>query len=150
MVFDLPDEGDGWPPAASERLWATRVGADIAKLDNIPFFVRGYAWGDLVRFTTNDDGVLQATELVEPSGGCTIRLIPIGNERSGDSHQAILDVFLPLGVHGEGFSRYNLIALSVPAEVDVAAVKQLVKAGEDANRWHYEEGCITQSWRDLP
>jgi hypothetical protein len=64
-VFDLAPL-DSSPPAGTERLRAVRVGA--AWLNNIPFFVRGVAVGDIVRFAPDADGVHCATELL---GGST-------------------------------------------------------------------------------
>ena len=43
VVFELPRDKDGWPPAASEGLWAIPVSPDVVRLDNTPFFVRGVA-----------------------------------------------------------------------------------------------------------
>ena len=65
VVFKLEVDDEGWPPAGSERLWAVRVGEDTARLENIPFFVRGYASGDVVRFNIDEDGVCWVQETVE-------------------------------------------------------------------------------------
>ena len=66
-----------WLPYDSEGLWATRSGADVATVDNVPFLQDGVAQGDLVRFSTDADGVHWATERVAASGSCTIRVLPM-------------------------------------------------------------------------
>lgn len=37
VVFELPVDSEGWPPARTERLWAVRVSEDTVRLDNILF-----------------------------------------------------------------------------------------------------------------
>ncbi len=41
------------PDGGREYLWATRIGADTAKLTNIPFFNDRVTLGDLVQFARN-------------------------------------------------------------------------------------------------
>ncbi|MBC6462682.1 DUF4265 domain-containing protein [Actinomadura sp. HBU206391] len=73
--LDPPDE-DGWPPASSEWLWVLRLIADVAKIDNIPFFVRNLALGDLLQTSVDGDGRLRPEERLKWSGHCTIRVTP--------------------------------------------------------------------------
>lgn len=138
VVFEL-ERDDDWPPAASERLWAVPVGPGLARVDNIPFFVRGLACGDVVRFEEDEEGVRWGQEVVESSGNCTIRVLPKGDLG------AALDLFAPLGVEGEGFGRFGLVALNVPPTADLAAVRRLLRRLEEAG-WEYEEGSITPAW----
>ncbi|MFI9507452.1 DUF4265 domain-containing protein [Nocardia sp. NPDC052566] len=147
VVFELPRADSEWPPVGTESMWAMRREGDRAELNNIPFFVRGYASGDVVRVEADGEGVLWVREAVEYSDNCTIRIIPVGGDGSSEARQAVLDAFTPLGVEGEGLARFNLVALHVPAGVDIRAVKQLVIQGAEAGRWHYEEGCVTDAWR---
>ena len=143
VVFKLHQDETGWPPAASERLWAQPAGADLARLDNVPFFVRGYALGDVVRYATDRDGVHWVQEAVRYSDCCTVRIIP----GQGEDLESVLDAFAPYGVTGEGLARFGLVALNVPGHVDLAAVKKLLVEGETDERWEYEEGCVTEAWR---
>ncbi|WP_308169675.1 DUF4265 domain-containing protein [Acrocarpospora catenulata] len=146
VVFDLEPE-DGWPPAGTERLWAVKVGDDRVRLDNTPFFVRGFALGDVVVVAPDEDGVLWVKQAVEYSGNCTIRIIPAEGGRRVEELQAVLDAFAPFGVVGEGIEQFGLVALNVPSAVDIPAVKRFVIQGEEEGRWHYEEGCVTPEWR---
>ena len=41
IVFSLVPDEDGYPPVASESLWAVNVADDEYRLDNIPFHVTG-------------------------------------------------------------------------------------------------------------
>jgi hypothetical protein len=148
VVFDLAPV-DGWPPARTERLWAVRVDDEHARLDNTPFFARGFASGDVVLMAADDEGVYWVKRAVEYSGNCTIRIIPAEDGRRVEVRQAVLDAFKPLGVDGEGIERFGLVALKVPSTADIPAVKRLVIQGADEGRWHYEEGCVTPEWRAI-
>ncbi|MFB9676834.1 hypothetical protein [Streptosporangium vulgare] len=59
--------------------------------------------------------------------------------------QAVLDLFAPLGIEGEGLERFGLVALNLPPEADLAGAKQLLAKGQ-VGWWEYEEGCITEDW----
>lgn len=100
--FHLLQDDDGWPPVASEGLWALPLGGNLVRLDNIPWFPRNVASGDTIRTRTDSDGVLWATDKVEWSGNCTIRVIPFREGPLGGSRQAVLDAFAGVGVDGEG------------------------------------------------
>jgi hypothetical protein len=53
--FRLEIEND-WPPASVESLWAVDQDDGTARLDNIPWFVRGIACGDIVTTEPDDEG----------------------------------------------------------------------------------------------
>lgn len=40
ILFELEQDEDGYPPASTETLWASRAGDGLFKIDNIPFFAR--------------------------------------------------------------------------------------------------------------
>ncbi|HEX4832600.1 MAG TPA: DUF4265 domain-containing protein [Trebonia sp.] len=147
VVFELPRDGDGWPPVASEGLWAVQVGPDVARLDNTPFFALRVAFGDLVRIHPAADGQLWAGDVLQPSGHCTIRVIPFPDGPLGSSRQRVLDAFAPLGVTCEGAEQFGLVALDVPPEADLPAVRRLLRDGERGSWWEYDEGCITGAWQ---
>ncbi|GAA1974825.1 hypothetical protein GCM10009838_38560 [Catenulispora subtropica] len=145
--FALEQDASGWPPAGSERVWAVRVGTDRARLDNVPFFVRGYAVDDVVRFETDEDGVHWVREAVRYSANCTIRVIPARDGPEDESGRAVLEALAPFGVTGEGIAQLGMVALNVPEHADVPAVKRFLIEGEGDGRWQYEEGCVTDAWR---
>ncbi len=39
-----------------------------------------------------------------------------------------------------------LIALDIPADADLAAIKNLLREGASAQRWTFEEACVGVRW----
>lgn len=146
VVFEVPQGDDGWPPVAREGVWAVPVTSDTVRLENSPWFVRGVANGDLVRVRRGEDGQLWADERLEWSGYCLIRIIPFRKGPLAGSRQRVLDVFAPLGVTGEGVEQFGMVALDVPSDVDLAAVKRLLHDGVRDGWWDYDEGCVGDAW----
>jgi hypothetical protein len=138
---------EGWPQFDREGVWATPVGVDVAQVNNVPLFVNGVAEGDLVRYTTDSQGVRWVVERVEWSGRCTILVLPVRNGPKANA-AAVHDAFAPLGIGAEAHSaEFPLVALSVPADADLSAVKTLLNRGIEAGWWFYEEACVGDEWR---
>ncbi|WP_238010479.1 DUF4265 domain-containing protein [Dactylosporangium sp. AC04546] len=146
VVFELPVDDDGWPPVASEGLWAAQVTADTVRLANTPWFALNVASGDVFRVRRSDDGQLYAAERLEWSGHCTIRIIPLPEGPLAGSRQRVLDAFAPLGVDGEGVEQFGMVALDVPPEADLPTVKRLLVEGTRDGWWEYEESCVGDAW----
>ena len=147
VVFDLARDDDGWPPAASEGLWAITVGPDVVRLDNTPFFVRGVAAGDLIQVRREAGSQLRAAARLQWSGHCTIRIIVFRDGPLGGSRQQVLDMFSLLGATGEGIEQYAMVALDIPPRAQLTAIKRLLLQGERDGWWEYEEGCIGPAWQ---
>ncbi|MFC8827764.1 DUF4265 domain-containing protein [Streptomyces sp. NPDC057137] len=145
--FRMDIDEDGWPPASVESLWAVDLGDGTARLDNTPWFVRGVASGDIIKMRPDDDGVLWAGETVRPSQNCTLRLIVLKDDGSAAARQSVLEAFHRLGTTGEGIERYRMVALDVPPEADLPRIRELLEHGAAEGWWHWEEGCVTASWK---
>jgi hypothetical protein len=145
--FKLERDEDGWPPADSEGLWAEPL-SDTFRIANTPWFVRNLASDDVVIAHAGSDGVLWATGKARWSGHLTIRVLPLRDGQGLAARQAVLDAFRPLGVEGEGVAQFGLVALDIPPDADLAAVKELLHCGTADGRWEYEEGCISDAWAE--
>ncbi|WP_328690710.1 DUF4265 domain-containing protein [Streptomyces phaeochromogenes] len=145
VVFQL-EQNDGWPPVASEGLWAIPVAADLVRIDNVPWFVRDLSLNDIVRTRTDARGALEAVEKVSWSGNCTVRIIPYEPGRFSGDPQGVIDIFSPLGVRAEGIEQFGMIALSVPSSADIPGVKGLLIRGSESDWWDYEESCVGNAW----
>ncbi|MYV96822.1 DUF4265 domain-containing protein [Streptomyces sp. SID3343] len=145
--FALDRDEDGWPPVGVESLWAVDVGEGLVRIDNVPFFVRDLALGDIVRTRVDsEDGRLHFRERLRWSGNCTVRVIPFRDGALRGDMQAVLDLFGPLGVSGEGVERFGLVALGVPANADFGPVRELLARGAIEEWWDFEESCVGDAW----
>lgn len=146
--LELKDE-DGWPPVASEGLWAEPLGQDSYRVDNVPWFVRSLAADDIVEARAGSDGVLWATGRRSLSGRLTIRVIPQRYGPLSGNWQAVVDAFAPFNIYVEAAAEYNLVALDIPPDADLAAIKTILTAGEGDGRWDFEEGSVNETWQAL-
>jgi Domain of unknown function (DUF4265) len=150
VVFALERDDEAWPPVAAESVWATPLGEDRYRLDNVPWFARGFAYGDVVAAEPDHEGVLRVREQLVWSGRYTVRVIPFGDESAEAQLQAVIEEFASLGAECEGaLPSFTLIALDIPPTARVAEIKALLIEGETAGRWGYEEGCIDDRWSAL-
>lgn len=145
--FRIERDADGFPPADSEGLWAVPVGNGSYRIDNTPWFARNVAAEDIFLAHPDEDGRLWAGERLRWSGNCTIRVIPFAEGPLAGSQQAVLDMFVPMGAEGEGYgSGLNIVALTIPPNANLSAIKQTLRQGEANGSWAYEEGCISSEW----
>ena len=107
--FQLRQDDDGWPPVASEGVWAVPLGGDVVRLDNIPWFARNVASGDTFRTSTDSDGVRWAADKLAWSGNCTVRVIPFPDGALAGSRQAVLEQ--ATRARNEPWSRVTVVPL---------------------------------------
>ncbi|HYO52303.1 DUF4265 domain-containing protein [Archangium sp.] len=137
VVVKLEKDEDDYPPADYENLWAVPVGGGLFRIDNIPFFAKSIALGDIVS-ADPEQGLLKFKEVVKPSGHSTIRLI-VYDEAEVPS---VLEHFEKLGCTNEKSHIPGLVALDVPPSVSLDALRQVLDSGMEQKRWDYEEACL--------
>ncbi|MEV5972937.1 DUF4265 domain-containing protein [Streptomyces sp. NPDC051921] len=138
---------EGWLPQDTEGLWAVRVGEDTARVANVPFLQDGVAEGDVVRYTTDADGMHWATGRAAASGNVTVRVLPVRSGPLGPSARAVHERLAPFGLGGESFSSdFPLVALTVPADAPMTEIKEVLERGTKDGWWHWETGCTTEAW----
>lgn len=124
-----------------ESVWAVPENGGY-RLDNIPFYARGLAFGDIVSATPDTDGLLRCTGLVTASGHSTIRL---WFSDSNDVH-SVRNELRAMGCDSEqDISR--LVAVDVPPVVPYEEVRNYLEEKERAGLLEYEEGCLGQRGR---
>ncbi|MBZ4415440.1 DUF4265 domain-containing protein [Myxococcus sp. RHSTA-1-4] len=137
VVVKLEKDEDDYPPADYEGLWARPLGEGLFQIDNIPFFARGIACGDVIS-ASQVEQELRFLEVVRPSGHSTLRLI-IHDEQDVPSVKALLE---RLGCSIERSHIPGLISVDVPPAVPMATLKPILDEGEAQERWGYEEACL--------
>ena len=147
VVFPLEVDANGWPPVASERLWAFDLGRGRYRIDNVPWFVRDLAVGDIVIATAPDpEAHLVFQRLESRSDHLTIRLICFRRGPLEGRLEPVVEAFTPLGVWAEGAEQYGMVALDVPPTAPLKALHERLLAGEVNGSWAWEEGRITSAW----
>lgn len=121
----------------TEAMWALKRD-DGYELDNIPFYVKELALGDVVSAHAEADGTLWFSELVRPSGHSTIQLW-FSNEQDV---QSIRDALKRMGCASEVSELPRLVAVDVPSNVPYAKVKEFFDQAEQAGTFEYQEACL--------
>jgi hypothetical protein len=134
VVFDVPDrKGHVFK---TESLWAEPLGNDTYRLRNVPFEVFGFSEQDAVT-ARESEGFLKVAGLAARGGHSTYRLVlPVTT-----SEEQFLQDWAPLQELGCTYERATrrFVAIDVPPASDIYAVYRLLEAGENANRWEFEE-----------
>ena len=120
-----------------ESLWALKRDYGL-ELDNIPFYARGVALGDVVASRTDAEGALWFDGLIKASGHSTIR-IWFTREEDVQPTRAALHA---LGCDSEVSNLPRLVAVDIPPAVPYDRVKTLLDEGETSGLFEYEEGCL--------
>ena len=122
----------------TESLWAIPIHEGY-KIDNIPFYVREIALGDVVS-AEQKGGALYFSGLVAPSGHSTVRLW-----FAKTKIQAVQEVrhFLrERGCPSELSDLPRLVAVDIPPEIDYHELRIFFDDGERAGMFEYEEACF--------
>lgn len=120
-----------------ESMWASRAGANY-KIENIPFYVMNFAFGDVVS-VKEEDGELYVNELVEESGHSTIRMVFFDKTIIQQTRNELKS----LNCDSEVSDKSHLIAVDVFPEVNYEKeIKPYLEKGTNSELWDYQEACI--------
>ena len=134
-----------------ESFWATPLGNDIFRLENVPFYAYGLNFHDVVRATSDSTEYKpEIREVIEPSGHRTFRVY-FEKTINREKQEEILDSMKNLGVT---YERANEIyfSLDLEAEGDYQAVFDKLDEFERNNVLEFEtcDAKIEGSFDDLP
>ncbi len=136
------DLGPGSAGPADDWLWAEPLGSGRYRVESCPFFAYGISRDDVVR--AEDAAGEEAPRLecvIEKGGHRTLRAaLGPGVELSGSAVKGLLERLAELGCTHETL-RPKLLAIDLPAEVDVAKVAERLQALAD-------DGAILWEWAD--
>lgn len=135
--FKIAQDDDGYPPVAVESLWATPVGGHFV-VDSIPFFTRDATVGDLVRAVPDSTGSLWFEGIEHASQSSLIRVVFFKTNYD----ESVAKRLKALGCGTEGMRAYKLLAIDVPAGVDLADVQDFLRSEALADRLDYEEALL--------
>jgi len=138
IFFALEHDSDGYPPVGVETVWAKEEsGTDRFVIDNIPFFATQATLGDVVGVASREGQVWYESTL-EHSGNSLIRVLCHKGTDPAEVRQSLEH----LGCATEWAAAYSLVAVSVPPNVRLAAVQDVLQRGEVEEKWGYEEPLL--------
>lgn len=145
LLFALAQDA-GWPPAPHEEIWAQPLGDGRYSVETPPWYVRGLAVRDIVEAAPGEGG-LWAGETLRWGGRLTVRVLPLPEGPLNGDPQEVRRAFAPLGVlSGEPSPQYGIVALDIPREADLRAVKALLLEGEALGSWDIDESRVSDEW----
>ncbi|WNG23729.1 DUF4265 domain-containing protein [Cystobacter fuscus] len=121
----------------TETLWVIKR-EDGYEVDNIPFYAKEVALGDVVAARPDASGVLWYSELVRPSGHSTLQL---WFSRQEDV-ESVREALRQRGCASELSDLPRLVAVDVPPHVPYASIKALLEQGEQTGQFEYQEACL--------
>jgi hypothetical protein len=128
-----------------ETLWAERVGTDLYRLDNSPFWAYGVSWLDVVEAHPDTDGQLVMSRVVTKAGHRTVRVMFDAGVDESRKAKAVIDGIVALGASYEGMNpRY--LAIDVPPGVDLMRVAHYLT--EHAVEWEHADPRYSELYPD--
>ncbi len=122
------EDSDG--SANVETPWATKIGDDLYRLENSPFYAYSVSWLDVVRAPYSEEEKRPVfVETVKKSGHRTIRIIFDCPVENGNESDKCLKELVALSCSYEG-ANPSYICIDIPPDADFDAVRNfLVRKG---------------------
>jgi len=134
VVFELEDSD--WHDHATESMWASPLAASRYRLKNIPFYVYGVSYDDVV-VTEAVGGQNVFRSVFESGGHSTYRIFLVG-EKSMEGFETAWQSLGQIGCTCERATDY-LVAVDVPPETDIYAAYAALEEGVTSGIWDFEE-----------
>ncbi|MFP3967580.1 DUF4265 domain-containing protein [Actinomadura fulvescens] len=147
VAFDLQPISETWPPFSTERIWARKgTGPYQLVLENIPFFVRGLACGDVIRAKPDHERrELVFAGVVAHGGNSTIRLILRNGEESFQSR--VLAILAEAGCEWEFSSVKSHLAVNIAPQADYMSLRSTLVSLIETGDLEVEEAYIAENHR---
>jgi hypothetical protein len=142
VAFDLPQVSAAWPPFSIERIWAKKTSTPFQlELQNIPFFARGIACGDVIKVKPDHERrELVFDGLVRHSGNSTIRIIL--RDKAPELRDRVLEIFRDAGCTWEFTSVDFHFAVDIPEATDYRPLQATLIDIISTGAIEVEEGFI--------
>jgi hypothetical protein len=135
VLFEL--EKSDWHDHGTESMWAIPVDDNVFRLDNVPYYVYGVSYRDVIS-TKPVGGQNAFADVVARGGHSTYRIFLVGEE----SQQHFPETWKLLHKLGCSYERATdyLVAVDVPPESDIYKVYAALEEGVKLGTWDFEEG----------
>ncbi|WP_407566315.1 DUF4265 domain-containing protein [Streptomyces sp. 184] len=146
VAFDLPEKTAHWARASAERLWAGKTSVRMeVQVRNTPFYVKGVAFGDIVRVRADHERrELVFEEFVSESGHSAVRVIIKGDGMGGEVDTMLRAFDCSWEIDATG----SLWAVDVPPHVDYASMRTALLRIVSEGKIGIEESALARAHRD--
>jgi hypothetical protein len=151
IIFPLKQDSDSYSDSGAERLWAKRISQNQYQIENIPFYVKGLSFGDIVEAKEISEDVYEFIRIQKHSGHTTFRIF-VSEDVSDKERvlQNILKDLNSLGAQTEGMEGSSLTAIDLPPTTDISKVGQYLNDKYKAGLLDYEEAAIPDNYISPP
>lgn len=146
VAFDLPEETAQWARASAERLWTGKTSVKMeVQVRNTPFYVKGVAFGDIVRVRADHERrEFVFEEFVSESGHSAVRIIIKGDGAGGEVDTMLRAFDCSWEIDATG----SLWAIDVPPHVDYASMRTALLCIAGEGKIGIEESALARTHRD--
>jgi Domain of unknown function (DUF4265) len=137
VFFKLEQDGDGYPPADCESLWAVDLGDNTYQIDNIPFYVVGLSSNDIVTAQISS-GQLEFSKILVQSDHSTLRVVVFEKSLT----DTLREQFKKIGCDTEAHGAANLLAVDIPSTVNYKKVSEILSMYVDIGKIDFEESAL--------
>ena len=145
VAFDLPVETAHWANVPTERLWTEKTSVKMeVRVRNVPFYVKGVAFGDIVRVRADHKRrELVFEDFVSESGHSAVRIIIKGSgvRAEADAMLRAFDCSWEIDITG------SLWAIDVPPHVDYASMRNSLLCLAGSEGIGIEESALARAHR---
>jgi len=127
---------------AAETIWAEVLGENKYRLLNIPLYIYGASFGDIVVAYEKDEETAFpiVEEVVERSGHSTYRIFVFEGAVDNPEFDKYWEPIEAEGCSFEGQKGNKMLGVDVPPEANINLVFRFLQNGENAEIWGFEEG----------
>ncbi len=135
IFFEWKDE-DG--TLRSESMWAEGLDRDSFRLDNVPFFMYGISYNDILNTVIKENSFF-FNKIIKRGGHSTLRAYFLNKNK--DQQERIVENISTLGATIERASEPH-VAIDIPSSIKLEPIIDLLKKAESEGVLEYEEGFI--------
>lgn len=134
LLFEIPSKNS--EEIEIESIWALPE-VEGFRIDNIPFYAKGIAIGDVVS-ATERNGAYYFDRVLVPSRHSTIRIVFFDEAII----QTTRDFLRNLGCESELSDIPALISVDIPPSVNYESIKKYLDSSEESGLIEYQEACL--------
>ncbi|WP_313459998.1 DUF4265 domain-containing protein [Stenotrophomonas sp.] len=135
------EQFEGYPPETSESVWTQPSNDGLEYfLDNIPFFITEATLGDRISVTLDEDGRRWYLRTTRASTNSLIRVVVFQEQHL----QTVPATLRGLGCDVEILASRHLLAVNIPATIELGSVQAHLATAEAEGILDYEEPILRQ------